>query len=426
MRRAGYGRLDPVRSAPSLRHAISGRGRIWIWISVWSAKLRSVNLAPAGPEAFGFGSDPADTAISVLRRWTGPVLVAAAVHLLVAAILASPKYEQTRAAPASTEVFLSLSGARNAPVDGRPRATENAHATAEPAAPEDQSLAPGPAPTKAPAEPPIEPRPSLGALLEPVLEPVLERGSAPSPKEAQSHQASQTSSLATIAHRAPILQPPETALPAARSQRENPASEPQPDPALATGRSPPHPRSRPRRFVVRPAPVRPDAVAHSANAQPRAEPNPERVRPGGTPSPAVREHETPNPIRSTLAGAPTESGSTNLAAVSPKHSSSPSVPKKAHPKSEPYVGQLAVWLDKHKRYPSRARRRKQEGTVRLAFTIDRRGKVLEHAIVGSSGHQILDREVRAMLKRASPLPPIPGHFPEPKLSVVVPIAFSLR
>jgi protein TonB len=69
---------------------------------------------------------------------------------------------------------------------------------------------------------------------------------------------------------------------------------------------------------------------------------------------------------------------------------------------------------------------RQQGTVRVSFTIDRNGRVLSHRIVASSGHTALDREVSAMLRRASPFPRIPSGFGQSRLSVTVPIRFALR
>ncbi|EXJ14202.1 energy transducer TonB family protein [Imhoffiella purpurea] len=91
-----------------------------------------------------------------------------------------------------------------------------------------------------------------------------------------------------------------------------------------------------------------------------------------------------------------------------------------------YYGKLAAWLNRHKRYPSRARRLRQEGTVRVTFTIDRSGRVLSHRIASSSGHALLDQEVKALIRRASPLPAIPPGMSQSQLTVTVPIRFNLR
>lgn len=91
-----------------------------------------------------------------------------------------------------------------------------------------------------------------------------------------------------------------------------------------------------------------------------------------------------------------------------------------------YQGTLAAWLNRHKRYPDRARRLRQEGTVRVSFTIDRGGRLISHRIVSGSGHPLLDQEVQAMVKRASPMPPFPAGMTQSRLTITVPISFDLR
>ena len=64
--------------------------------------------------------------------------------------------------------------------------------------------------------------------------------------------------------------------------------------------------------------------------------------------------------------------------------------------------------------------------MRVTFSIDRQGRLLSHRIESSSGHPVLDQEVKAMLQRASPMPPIPANLGQGTLTITVPISFSLR
>jgi len=93
---------------------------------------------------------------------------------------------------------------------------------------------------------------------------------------------------------------------------------------------------------------------------------------------------------------------------------------------DPYFRVLRDWLDRHKDYPRLAQRRGEEGTVVLAFTINRYGMVLEHAIVRSSGHTMLDNTVEHLIRRAQPLPAIPPEMNVEVLQVIVPIEFRLE
>jgi periplasmic protein TonB len=87
---------------------------------------------------------------------------------------------------------------------------------------------------------------------------------------------------------------------------------------------------------------------------------------------------------------------------------------------------LAAHIERFKRYPSEARARDQQGTVTVAFTIDRDGHLLTSRIVRSSGSEILDQETLTMLARAQPMPRPPKEVPPSELSFVVPVRFNIR
>ena len=91
-----------------------------------------------------------------------------------------------------------------------------------------------------------------------------------------------------------------------------------------------------------------------------------------------------------------------------------------------YFSHLRTWLERHKRYPRRAQLRRQEGTVMLRFVMNPQGRVLSYRIERSSGHRLLDEEVREMIKRASPLPAMPEDMQQAQLELVVPVSFFLR
>jgi protein TonB len=87
---------------------------------------------------------------------------------------------------------------------------------------------------------------------------------------------------------------------------------------------------------------------------------------------------------------------------------------------------LEAWLEKHKKYPRRAKLRNWQGTALLRFTIDRDGNVLDYRIEESSGHAVLDEEVEAMIRRAAPLPPAPAAVQSARLEFAVPVRFFLE
>ncbi len=90
-----------------------------------------------------------------------------------------------------------------------------------------------------------------------------------------------------------------------------------------------------------------------------------------------------------------------------------------------YQAMLASWLARHKRYPRAARRRNIEGVVTLSFTVNTSGTVTQYEIVGSSGYEMLDKEVANMLKRAQPLPAIPRELGRSSFAVTIPVRFEL-
>jgi periplasmic protein TonB len=82
---------------------------------------------------------------------------------------------------------------------------------------------------------------------------------------------------------------------------------------------------------------------------------------------------------------------------------------------------LVAQLERHKRYPPQARGK--VGETRLAFSIDRTGRVLASRIVHSSGSEALDQEALALVRRAAPFPPPPAGLPDDRLSFMVPIRY---
>jgi periplasmic protein TonB len=87
---------------------------------------------------------------------------------------------------------------------------------------------------------------------------------------------------------------------------------------------------------------------------------------------------------------------------------------------------LAAHIEHFKRYPSAARAHGDQGTVKVAFAIDREGHLLASRIAQSSGSAALDEETLAMLARAQPLPKPPTNVLDGELSFVVPVRFNIR
>ena len=117
----------------------------------------------------------------------------------------------------------------------------------------------------------------------------------------------------------------------------------------------------------------------------------------------------------------------------------PAPPKKSPPKesvretakapaqaaggSKQWQSRLMAHLERRKRYPAAAKRRRDEGVATVRFSIDASGNVLSAQLARSSGVPELDEEVVAMVRRASPVPAPP---PGAKLDITVPVRFNIR
>ena len=91
-----------------------------------------------------------------------------------------------------------------------------------------------------------------------------------------------------------------------------------------------------------------------------------------------------------------------------------------------WTTKLMDQLQRSKRYPAAAQRRREEGTAQVVFTIDRQGRLLSASIQKSSGSEALDTEALALLKRAAPFAPPPPELGREHISLTVPVRFRLR
>ena len=91
-----------------------------------------------------------------------------------------------------------------------------------------------------------------------------------------------------------------------------------------------------------------------------------------------------------------------------------------------YLARLQQRLFKRLTYPHVARSHRQTGTASLYIAVDRTGRVQLYELRTSTGHQLLDREVRAMVERARPFPPFPDEMREAHLEVLLNVEFVLN
>ena len=72
-----------------------------------------------------------------------------------------------------------------------------------------------------------------------------------------------------------------------------------------------------------------------------------------------------------------------------------------------------------------ARRNGDQGRVVVHFTVDREGRVLDVALVQSSGSQVLDEAAETLLRGAR-LPPFPSGMAQNQVAITLPIHYALE
>jgi protein TonB len=175
----------------------------------------------------------------------------------------------------------------------------------------------------------------------------------------------------------------------------------------------------PAAIMIELAPV---DVAPPPETPPETAPKPAAVLmtpPKPKPKPKKIVKETPKPVVKRVREPPAPRTSAPRAATA----------SKAPPASN--AAEAAAWrsawsagMSWNRSYPEAARARGEQGTVRLALTIDRGGHVVSARLIGSSGSSTLDHAALEMARHASgrPLPPEMGS----SVSLIVPVRYSIR
>ena len=198
----------------------------------------------------------------------------------------------------------------------------------------------------------------------------------------------------------------------------------------------PEPKPEPVKPITEPKPVKPPKPVVEAPPPPKPKPKtpkapePPKLAKKPEPQPEPQPGPQPRPTETQVAmSAPSVSGTEGKAGTlnsrntgNADDTSGGGIPGEM----VDYMSVLQAWLERHKEYPRSARLRRIEGTTLLYFVMDRSGKVIDYRIQKSSGHELLDHEVEAMIQRAQPLPEIPKDMHRQRLELVVPVQFLLR
>ena len=169
---------------------------------------------------------------------------------------------------------------------------------------------------------------------------------------------------------------------------------------------------------------------------PKVEPSPAPGPEVALPKPQPKQKEKPKEEEEVSEAVPEQQNEQQQPQV---QAAPPRVEAQPSPNAAPSLGRSAslaqaqaTWqklllnhLNRHKRYPSEARNRREQGTVLVAFKINRAGNLVASHIVRSSGSSILDEEALTTLKRADPMPP-PSHADTPNIDLTLPIQFQIK
>lgn len=213
---------------------------------------------------------------------------------------------------------------------------------------------------------------------------------------------------------APLTEPPP------QPETPPPPEEASPPPEPQAEAEPPPPL--PPAAATEPPAPEPEAPVAATEPPPAAPPRPAAKKP----RPVHRRQEPPQPSQAFL---PPAAAPLPAPPAAPPQTASAATPVPAPvPSPEASAGYRALlssWLESHKRYPEAARQRGEEGRAVLRFAVDRSGRILDYAVITSSGHPDLDQSIEEMMRGAT-LPPFPAGMPQPQMEVSVTIRFSLR
>lgn len=176
-----------------------------------------------------------------------------------------------------------------------------------------------------------------------------------------------------------------------------PVSEPTPEPAPVAAQPKPKPQpvvqeaSVEPQPVLKPMPVPQPPIPRMVNNAPEYEQLPK----------PIQERVQPTPAATSLA--PLDAAATAR-----------------------YEQLLVAWLEKHKKYPRRAKRLRIEGDGMLRILINREGQTQQVTLEQPTGNRLLDKAALEMAQRADPFPPMSENDLRLELEFLVPVSFVLH
>lgn len=242
--------------------------------------------------------------------------------------------------------------------------------------------------------PPLPPPPADKTLIELVF-------AQPAPEPAV-----QPEPLPSVAEAPPEQSPPP-------SEQPPPPEQPLP---------PAQPSPPPEELPPQPVPPTPDLIPPPPEPPPPGDvpPPPETARP---PRPPPRPTAAPRPSPRPVEPAPVTGPARIAPATQPPAAATAASGAPVMDRS--WVAAVSAWLAAHRTYPEQARERGDEGNVSIRFTVDRSGRMVAAAIVGSSGSPLLDNAALEMLRNAR-FSAFPPDMTQAQVTITTSLRYSLR
>jgi protein TonB len=159
-----------------------------------------------------------------------------------------------------------------------------------------------------------------------------------------------------------------------------------------------------------------DAKVAAIEEEPTAVKPPPPAKPVTKPKPAPRTEQRAASVANEAARGP---------APGTAGAGGKSTEERGRADSSAYQAKLAAHLRRFRTFPPEARDKGITGTAIVRFTVTSSGSVSAASLAKSSGAGVLDQAAVAMVRRASPFPPIPAGLGS-SLTVNVPVRFDLR
>lgn len=315
-------------------------------------------------------------------RWVLCATIVAAAHAWVWFALAKPdlNVDSNAGSPVVT-LDLSPVSAAPAPPPDEPQTEAQPDAQPAPDRPIVQEAAPAPQPLPDPTPPPTPAQVELPA---------------PTPTP--------TPEVATALPPPPSPEPP--------PDRSPPTPEP-PPPQAATEPEPPPPSPVPTPDLATVPPPPPERIAADQPPPPTPAPTPGKETPPVVDLPP--QPPSPPPSAPAVAAATTADVATApSAALGREEEISPAA-------VQSWQREMIAQIERHKRFPPDAKGR--SGVVRVAFSVDRAGRLTGVRILGSSGSAELDEAALDLIRRSQPFPTPPSALPETELNFVAPVRY---